>query len=306
MRILQRVILALALVLAGLAAWLWTPDRPRAALETEYAAPPSKFLSVAGLRLHVRESGPVDAPALLLLHGFGASLQTWDTWASQLPQYRVIRFDLPGFGLTGADPTGDYTDTRSMEVVIALMESLHLVRTTIAGHSLGGRIAWKFAALHPERVDKLVLIAPDGFASPGFEYGKAPAVPAVLQLMRYVLPRPLVKMNLSPGYANSDVMTEALVTRYYELMLAPGVRAAMLARLEQTVLEDPAPLLGRIHAPVLLLWGEQDRMIPFTNSADYVRALPQSTLVPLPGIGHLPQEEAPDVALEPLKAFLAQ
>ena len=306
MHTLPRVILVLVLVLAGLGAWLWTPDKPREALEARYATGPEAFLDVAGLRLHVRASGPVDAPALILLHGFGASLQTWDTWASQLPQYRVIRFDLPGFGLTGADPTGDYRDSRSVAVLIGLMDRLHLEHATLAGHSLGGRIAWKFAALHPERVDKLVLISPDGYASPGFEYGKAPAVPAVLKLMRYVLPRSLVKMNLAPGYANADVMTEALVTRYYDLMLAPGVRDAMLARLEQTVLEDPSPLLARIRTPVLLLWGELDRMIPFSNSADYMRALPQSTLVPLPGVGHLPQEESPVAAVEPLKAFLAR
>lgn len=286
------------------AAWAWTPDRPREELEARYAEGTHAFREVAGLRLHVRESGPPEAPALIMLHGFGSSLQTWDDWAAMLPEYRIIRFDLPGFGLTGPDPTGDYTDARSMAVLVALMDSLGVPRATLVGNSLGGRLAWKFAALHPERVDKLVLVSPDGFASPGFEYGKAPVLPAPFKLMRYFLPRPMVKMNLAPGYANPTALTDERVTRYYDLMLAPGVRDAMIGRMEQTILEDPRPLLGRITAPVLLLWGEQDGMIPFANAADYVAVLPDSTLVPLSEVGHLPQEEAPAVSVEPLRAFL--
>lgn len=288
------------------ASWAWTPDLSREELEARYARGTASFREVAGLRLHVRESGPLDAPALILLHGFGSSLQTWDDWAALLPGYRVIRFDLPGFGLTGPDPTGDYTDARSTAVLLALMDSLGIARATLIGNSLGGRLAWKFAALHPDRVDKLVLVSPDGFASPGFEYGKAPALPAPLKLMRYFLPRPLVKMNLAPGYASPAALTDERVMRYHELMRVPGVRDAMIRRMEQTVLEDPLPLLRRITAPVLLLWGEEDRMIPFTNAADYVAALPDSTLVPLGDVGHLPQEEAPALSVEPLRAFLAR
>ncbi len=294
------------LVIALAAAWLWTPDKSREVLEAKYAEGPSDFREVAGLRLHVRESGPVEAPAVLLLHGFGSSLQTWDEWAKLLPEYRVVRLDLPGFGLTGPDPSGDYTDPRTVQVLIALLDSLHIDRATVVGNSLGGRIAWKFAALHPERMEKLILISPDGFASPGFEYGKAPSVPGPLKLMRYVLPKAVLKMNLAPGYVNKAVMTDELVARYYDMMLAPGIRDAMLVRLGQTVLEDPVPYLKQIRVPVLLLWGEQDGMIPFANAADYVRALPDSTLVPLAGVGHLPQEESPARSIEPVKKFLAK
>jgi pimeloyl-ACP methyl ester carboxylesterase len=88
-------------------------------------------------------------------------------------------------------------------------------------------------------------------------------------------------------------------------MLAPGVRRAMLARMEQTVREDPVPLLRRIRAPVLLVWGEKDAMIPFSNAADYTKVLPHSRLVAFPGLGHVPQEEAPAKSLVPVKAFLA-
>ena len=284
----------LAIVVAGALAWLYTPDRQGAALKAVYALPPSVFLDLAGVRLHVRDTGPRAAPAVILLHGFGASLQTWEDWARDLERdHRVIRYDMPGFGLTGADPSSDYTDARGIAVLLALMDRLGVARASIVGNSMGGRIAWTFAALHPERTDKLVLVSPDGFASPGLEYGVAPKVPLMMRALPYVLPSFMLRASLAPAYSNADVVTDALFTRYRDMMLAPGVRGAIVQRMGQQVLVDPVPLLKLIEVPTLLMWGEQDGMIPFANSADYLRALPHGTLAALPGIGHLPQEEAP-------------
>jgi len=286
-------------------AWLWTPDRDRAALEATYLASPSDMTEVAGTRLHVRDGGPRGAPAIVLIHGLGASLHTWEPWAAGLSdRFRVIRFDLPGSGLSPPDATGDYTDARSLALLAALMERLGVARATIVGHSVGGRIAWSFAAQRPDRVERLVLLAPDGFESPGFEYGVAPRVPALMALMRYVLPRPALRANLAPAFADPGRLDDALVTRYHDLMLAPGARGAMLQRMSQTVLTDPVPWLRRIRAPTLLLWGEQDAMIPVANAADYTAAIRAVTLVRLPGVGHLPQEEAPERSLQALRAFL--
>lgn len=302
-------VLLLAALLGG-GSWLWTPDKDRAELEARYAPPPSRFVEAAGLRLHVRDTGPEGAPVLLLLHGFGSSLHTWEPWAQVLQtHWRVIRFDLPGAGLTGADPRGDYGDLRGVQVIAALMDRLGVTRATLIGHSMGGRLAWRFAAEMPQRVDKLVLVAPDGFASPGFEYGRPPAVPAAARLMRYMLPRAVLKMSLAPAYADPAAMTPALVDRYHDLMLAPGVRTALLARMEQMALQEPTPFLQRITAPTLLIWGSADAMIPPANAEDYLRTLPAATrarLVTLPGVGHLPQEEAPAAALPPLERFLAE
>ena len=302
---LTTILIAIFLFLMLLIWWLWTPDKDRAVLERQYLSAPTDLLEVAGVRLHVRDSGPKTAPAVILLHGFGASLHTWEPWAKALASdLRVIRIDLPGSGLSSPDPWGDYSDSRSLQVLLALMDTLGLARASLVGNSIGGRIAWTFAANHPGRVNKLVLVSPDGFASPGFEYGKKPEVPAVVNLIRYTLPKPLLRMSLAPAYANPAVLTDALTTRYHDLMLAPGTRDAMIARMEQTVLADPVPLLGRITAPTLLAWGEHDGMIPFANSADYLRAIPGSTLFSLPGVGHLPHEEAPAQSVEAVRAFL--
>jgi pimeloyl-ACP methyl ester carboxylesterase len=300
--LISGAVLAL-LVIVGL--WLWTPDRDRATLESRYLAAPGDLIEIGGVTLHVRDSGPRDAPPIILLHGFGASLHTWEPWARLLTdRYRVIRFDLPGSGLSPPDPTGDYSDQRSMQLLSELMDRLGVTRATLVGNSMGGRIAWSFAAHHPERVDRLVLISPDGFASPGFEYLKKTQVPASVKLMRYILPKALLRMSLAPAYADPHVLTDALTDRYYDLMLAPGARAAMIERMQQVVLSDPRPWLARISAPTLLLWGEQDRMIPFSNAADYLKAIPNATLVALPGVGHLPQEEIPERSAAALRAFL--
>ncbi len=305
----MRVAVLIGLVcLAGLVAgacWFYTPDASRAALEARYRVAPEDYLSVAGLRVHVRDSGPRAAPAVVLLHGFGASLQTFDAWADALSaRFRVVRYDLPGFGLTGPDPTGDYSDRRGMAVLGAVLDALGVARASLVGNSMGGRLAWQFAAARPDRVDKLVLISPDGFASPGFAYGKPPSVPLAARLLPYGLPTVLVRASLAPAYADPAKLTDALVDRYRDMMLAPGVRGAIVARMGQTVLEDPGPALRTIRAPTLLLWGDRDRMIPIRNAADYLGAIAGSTLVALPELGHVPFEEDPVVSLKPVEAFL--
>lgn len=297
----------LLLALLGLGGWwLFTPDAPRAVLEARHAAPPSQFVEVAGLRLHLRDTGPRDAPAVILLHGFASSLHTWEEVAQGLaPAFRVIRFDLPGFGLTGADPTGDYTDARAHAVILAIMARLGLERAALVGSSMGGRIAWSFAAAHPGRVTRLVLMAPDGFASPGIGYDQPPRVPPLLRLLPYTLPESMLRGTLTPAYGDPAVLTDAIFRRYRDMMLAPGVRQAILDRVGQHVLVRPEPLLARITIPVLLLWGDQDRLVPVTNAQDYLRALPDARLVVLPGIGHVPMEEVPAETTRLLREFLA-
>lgn len=308
MRRARRVLLGLAaaLLLAALAAaWLHTPDADRAALEAAHARPPSRFLEVLGLRVHLRDTGPRDGPAVLLLHGFGASLHTWEGWAERLQdRFRVIRLDLPGFALTGPDPGGDYSDDRAVAVLAALLDTLGVAQAAVAGNSLGGRIAWRFALAHPARVTRLVLIAPDGFAPPGRTYGEREGAAPLMRLLPWTLPRRMLRESMAPSYGDPARFPEAVLARTHDLMRAPGVRAAMVARMEQRVIEDPRPLLPRLALPVLLLWGERDRMIPASHARDWLALLPRAEHVELPGLGHVPQEEAPEASLPPVRAFL--
>ena len=302
---MKAVLLALLAALAGAGWYLYDPDKPRAELEAQWAPPPSRFIEVLGLRLHVRDTGPREAPVLLLIHGFGSSLHTWEAWAPLLEdRYRLIRLDLPGFGLTGPDASGDYTDERSIAVLRALLDRLGVPRAVVVGSSMGGRIAWRFAAAEPGRVARLVLMAPDGFAGPGRDYDTVPQVPTLMRVLPYTLPRYLLRKVMANAYAVPGVLTDQLLERYRDMLLAPGVRRAILARLPQTVLPPPEPILATIRAPTLLLWGALDRAIPATHAADYLRALPDARAVLLPGVGHVPMEEAPEASAAALRHFL--
>jgi len=298
------IVLTATLFFAAL--YLWTPDKSKSELEKIYSSPKNAYVNALGVNIHYQDTGPSKNPIpILFLHGFGASLQTWDTWAQSLSnEYRVISVDLPGFGLTGEDPSGIYTDERSVEVLEAFLKALQISKVVLVGNSMGGKFAWQFTARYPNQVAKLVLISPDGYASPGIEYGKKTEIPAIAQLYRYFFSKTFLAMNLEPAYANPKTLNDNLVNRYYDLMLAPGVRGAILARMQQTVLKDPVPSLANIQVPTLLIWGEKDAFIPISNSNDYLKVMPNVKRVSLPNIGHLPQEEQPTIGLAALKEFL--
>ena len=306
LKALKIIALAFTSLILLAALYLWTPDKSKAELEKIYGSSQTAYVSALGVNLYYQDTGPSkNAIPILFLHGFGASLQTWDTWAQALSdEYRVISVDLPGFGLTGEDPSGIYTDQRSVEVLEAFLKELNIPKVVLVGNSMGGKFAWQFAARYPNQVSKLVLISPDGYASPGIEYGKKTEVPAIADLYRYFFSRMFLVMNLKPAYANPNTLNDALVNRYYDLMLAPGVRGAILGRMQQTVLQDPVPSLSSIQVPTLLIWGEKDAFIPIRNSNDYLKVMPNAKRVSLPNIGHLPQEEQPSIGLAALKEFL--
>lgn len=143
----------------------WAPDVPVDDLKMRWAAPPSRFVEVNGQQIHVRDEGPHDDPApIILLHGTSDSLHTWQGWAEGLREHRrVIRFDLPGFGLTGPNRQNDYSMERYVMVVRAVADKLGVDRFVLAGNSLGGQIAWITAAQLPERVDRLILVDASGY-----------------------------------------------------------------------------------------------------------------------------------------------
>ena len=291
----------LAIVMYG----LWTPDLERAELEKRYVASSPQMLDVDGLKVHYKETGPQAAPALLLMHGFGSSLQAWDDWSLKLEQkYRVIRLDLPGFGLTGASPANDYSEEKDLAILTHFADKLGLEKFSIIGHSMGGKMAWTLAASQPERVQALVLMAPDGFPEAKDIGTKPYEVPAVTGLIKYFLPKYLVRKSIEPAFAEADALSDARVNRYYDMLRAPGVRAAILERSNQTIYTDPVPRLKAIKAPTLLIWGEQDQMIPSTNAKSYASVLSNSTTVQVPKLGHLLQEEQPEKGLTAVMQFL--
>lgn len=284
---------------------LWAPDIEPSELRMRYGATPQDVVMVDGLNVYYKDSGPKDAPVLLLLHGFGSSLQTWDLWAEKLEtQYRVIRLDLPGFGLTGPSPLHDYSERSDVATLTHFVDKLGVSTFSIIGHSMGGKMAWGLAAAEPDRVKSLVLMAPDGFPEAKDIGTKPYAVPAIMGMIKFCLPKNLVRKSIEPAFFDSNALSDRLVDRYYDMLRAPGVRNAILERANQTIYTDPVPRLKKITAPTLLIWGQQDLMIPSSNAQSYANVLLSSKTVLIPNLGHLLQEERPEIALEHVEDFL--
>lgn len=299
------VILASVLVSMGLLYGLWAPDLTLSELKHRYGADSLQTVQVDGLTIHYQDTGPRDAPVLVLLHGFGSSLQTWDVWAAKLElNYRVIRLDLPGFGLTGPSPLHDYSEANDLATLTHFVDKLGVSSFSVLGHSMGGKMAWGLAAAKPDRVKALVLMAPDGFAQAKDIGTKPYAMPSIMGVIKFSLPKILVRKSIAPAFYDASALSDRLVDRYYDMLRAPGVRAAILERGNQTIYTDPVPRLKQITAPTLLVWGEQDQMIPSSNAQSYAEVLANSKTVLLPKLGHLAQEEQPEIALGHVVEFL--
>jgi pimeloyl-ACP methyl ester carboxylesterase len=219
----------------------------------------------------------------------------------------VVRLDMPGFGLTGPAPDRDYSAARLARTAAALLDRLGIARADVACNSLGARVAIALALAQPARVRKLVLLDAAGLSGQ-----KPPAIFALAQipglgrLLTVVTPRALVRSNVAQVYGDPSKMTESLVDRYYELTRAEGNREALLDRLRNARDPDLDALLGQLHLPVLILWGERDRWIPPSFAERFHKGIANSKLSMIAGAGHVPMEEVPEETAREAEQFLAE
>ena len=304
------VLLALLVLVAGFIALNWAPDLPVERLKGHWAPPPSQFVELDGMQVHVRDQGPRDAPVLVLLHGTSASLHTWEDWMAGLQdRYRVISLDLPGFGLTGPFPHGDYRIHRYSAFLARLLDRLEVPRASLAGNSFGGQLAWQFTVDHPARVERLVLIDAAGYPreSTSVPLGfRLAGMPALRPIMSRILPRSLIETSVRNVYGDPSKPSDALIERYYQLALREGNRAALRARFEQAWDGVDASRIGEIKAPTLIIWGGRDGLIAPANAERFRNDIAGSRLVMFDDLGHVPQEEDPQRTLAATLAFLAE
>ena len=287
----------------------WAADRPVSALTARWAPPPSQFIAVDGMQVHVRDEGPRDDPMpIVLLHGTSASLHTWDGWAQSLSgQRRVIRFDLPAFGLTGPNPNNDYSIAAYVRFVGDVVDKLGVKQFVLAGNSLGGQIAWATALAQPQRVSQLVLVDAGGYA---FESTSVPIgfriarMPGLRVLMEHVLPRGVIISSVRNVYGDPSKVTPELIDRYYELTLRAGNRQALAYRMEQRLSGDEARI-KELKVPTLILWGAKDHLIPLDNAKRFATDIAGSKLVVFDDLGHVPHEEDAQKTVDAFKVFLA-
>jgi pimeloyl-ACP methyl ester carboxylesterase len=309
-----RKLIGLLLILTAVAiAWNRYDDRPVETLVGRWAQPPSEFIEVNGQIVHIRDEGPANDPTpLVLIHGTGASLHTWDGWVEALKTHRrVVRFDLPGFGLTGpfagSYANSEYRGDNYARFVLDVLGHLKIERAVLGGNSLGGEVAWRTAVMAPQRVDKLVLVDASGplfhpeEIPPGFLLAR---LPVFSWLSQYLLPRSLVTATLHSVYGDDSKVSDALVDRYFEIALREGNRHALTQRLK-LLKDDLAPeRLSQVRQPTLILWGEKDRLIPPATAQVFAKAIQGSRVNMLPGLGHVPHEEDPAASVAPVLLFL--
>lgn len=309
--ILLSLLIGLLFIVALITLLFGKRDIPLSELKSKYAQPPSRFMPLLGMDVHYRDEGnPQDTLPIVLLHGTSSSLHTYDGWVKKLIRTRrVIRMDLPAFGLTGPNPERDYSMERYADFVYAFLQALEVDRCILGGNSLGGNITWNFALKYPAVAQKLILIDASGYPVKATSVPiafKMANTPVANKLLTFITPRFMGKASVENVYADKSKVTEALVDRYFELTLRAGNRQGLVDRMQMFLDSAAHKRIPEIQQPTLLLWGEQDYLVPIASAHRFQEDLLNDTLVILPNLGHVPMEEDPERSLESVLAFLKE
>ena len=295
-------------VMAGVALWAYGPSLSPETLIARYANSHSTFQDVGGVRAHVRDEGKRDGVPVVMIHGSMGSLHMWEGWVRELEgRARLISVDLPGHGLTGAWAREEYTIEAYTDFIEVLVDTLRLEKFVLVGHSMGGAVAWSFAATRPDRVSQLVLVDSSGYP----RLGEAPLplrlarLPVLGDIGIYFKPDRLVRRSLEEVYADPAMVTADRVKRYAELQRFPGNRAATLQRARTQEPLDPTPL-KRLDVPTLIIWGTKDLWVPVADAFRFQEDIKGAKLALFDNLGHNPMEEDPKATAAALAAFLPE
>ncbi|MBO0937371.1 alpha/beta hydrolase [Fibrella sp. HMF5335] len=306
---MKKIALILLALLAVVYVVLYRSDLTVRELIERYTTPNSRHITVDGMNVNYRmEGNPSDTLPLVLLHGTGSMLQTWDGWVSVLQgQRRIIRLDLPGYGITGPQPDNKASGTYYADFMIRFLEKIGEKRCDVAGNSLGGSIAWHMAMLYPDRVRKLILIDAAGYPfTPksvpiGFRMAR---VPGIAGLVAKLTPDALFRSSLENVYFNDSLITDKLVQTYADLNRREGNRQNFVRRKPEP--DSLWQKMRQIKQPTLILWGQHDDLIPAIVARQFHRDLPNDTLIVYPNAGHVPMEEIPAQTAKDAAAFLSK
>jgi pimeloyl-ACP methyl ester carboxylesterase len=299
LRLFGWLLASILVLLIGLGIVFYQKDQSPEEVYKKYALAGSQQIAIGGVQLHYSDEGNrLDSTPLLLIHGTSSSLRTWDGVTAQLKsQYRIIRFDLPGFGLTGPNPNHDYTTRYYNEVIDSLMMALQISRVIIVGNSLGGAIATQYAIYQPGKVRGLVLVDAAGLPPAKKTTGaigfKLAQMPVINQLLTIITPRVLVKKSLQDAYGDTGKVTDSLTTQYFDMLTREGNRKALVDRMRQGWQVTDGNFLTKVQAPTLIVWGSQDRLIPVENAELFQQKIKNSQVHIWDNLGHVPMEEDP-------------
>lgn len=272
------------------------PDRK--ALIEKHALPTSTFLDCMGLKVHVSIEG--SGPDVVMIHGFAASLHTWSDVCTQMSkQFRIIRFDLPPFGLTGP-ALDEHGRVRKMDVafyqqfVDAVLDALEIRKCVMIGNSFGGFLSWDQAQRHPERVRGLIISDAVGYQQPLPIYITLFTIKPIAWLTRHAVPAFLLRMAVRDVYGDKRKLKKEVLNRYVELFMHKPNRGAVGQMVGVfTDGELGSERLPEIQCKTLIVWGGDDRWVSIEMAGRFNRDIPNSELKVYRGVGHIPMEETP-------------
>lgn len=260
-------------------------------------------MAIDGSLVHYRDEG--QGEPMILIHGAFSSLHTYNAWAELLkPHFRIIRMDLPGFGISGTRLDGDYSIQAYVEFLNQFIEILDLKKCHLVGSSLGGWISWEYALKYPEHTQSLALLDSAGF----MELDAIPLpfkmarTPFVNRIIKYVVRKSVLEQFVQQVYYDQTKVTEELIDRYYDLFTREGNPEAFL-NLVNGKFRDHTRKLQYITAPTLIIWGEEDQWIPVKYAYRFEKEIPNSELIIYEHVGHVPMEEVPKMTAQDILAF---
>jgi pimeloyl-ACP methyl ester carboxylesterase len=283
-------------------------DIPVAELKVKYQKANSEFIDIDGVSVHyIMEGRMDDSLPIVFIHGTSASLHTWDTLSSLLKtNKKIIRLDLPAFGLTGPNRLNQYNFNFYNQFLDEFLLKLNVTQCIVAGNSLGGSIAWNYAIASPEKVKQLILLDASGYpkkdekGSLGF---KLAGIPVLNQALKHISPISLIRKSLEDAFYNKSLVTEKMVQQYHDMLLREGNRGAVLELFQHPMKADPAKI-KLITQPTLIIWGKEDQLISYKNAALFKQDIQNSQILVLDKVGHIPMEEAPNQVASAILEFI--
>ena len=304
----KKIVLVVFLGILALLAFLFKSDIPFEELKNKYTNEQSNFINIQGVNVHYRDEGNQnDSIPLVLIHGTSSSLHTWDSIVPALVgKKRIIRLDLPAFGLTGPHPKRDYSIDFYNQFIDSFLNAIGVQEYVIAGNSLGGSIAWNQALAYPDKVKQLILINSGGYPKKN-EKGnigfKLASIPVVGDVLVKFTPRALIRKSIEDVYSDKAKVNEVMVQRYFDLLLREGNRNATLDIFKQRKFGS-SEKIKNIQTSTLIIWGEDDQLIDVSNAYLFEKDIRNSQLVIIPKTGHVPMEENPLAFLAAFNKFI--
>jgi pimeloyl-ACP methyl ester carboxylesterase len=280
----------------------------------ELADADSLFMDINGLRVHYKVAGE-GQPTFILLHGFGASLFSWHAVMPVLANYgTVIAYDRPAFGLTerplvweGENP---YSPKAQVALVIGVLDALEVEQAVLIGHSAGGKIAFETALAHPNRVQAMIAVAAAVYAGGGAPAWSQPLLRTPqLRHLGPLIARQIQNSGdsiLQSAWHDPSNITPETLAGYHKPLQVENWDKALWELTAASAESDLAEQVPEVRQPVLVITGDDDRIVPTEQSRQLAANLPNAQLSVIPACGHLPHEETPDAFMQAVEVFILE